>query len=237
MERYTGQLADYPYTIRIQSRYKKGEKPQKKIFCEDIFTFDIETTSFFYDSDLKPFLYHPGEDPDYWCGVYAGALPYIWQFGCNDKYYYGRELQDFRKVLDDIPSDMQCRIFIHNLSWEWNFMDFLTWDHVFAKSPHKPISARCIEYPNIEFRCTLALENRSLENWGKAVGLPKLVGYLDYNQMRTPLYPIEEHPDEMAYAQRDLEVMYLGLKQELKYYNSVWKLKRYFFHFRDIKKK
>ena len=103
-------------------------------------------------------------------------------------------------------------------------MDFLTWDHVFAKSPHKPISARCIEYPNIEFRCTLALENRSLENWGKAVGLPKLVGYLDYNQMRTPLYPIEEHPDEMAYAQRDLEVMYLGLKQELKYYNSVWNL-------------
>ena len=222
MEKYAGQISNYPYTITIKRSWKKGEEGQKCLYCEDILTFDIECTSFFFDTDKKPFLYKPGEDPDYWCGTGVGSLPYIWQFGINNKYYYGRELKDFTKVLDDIPKDLHCRIHVHNLSYEWNHLDFLTWVKVFAKSPHKPITAICAEYPNIEFRCTLALENRSLESWGKSVGLPKLVGSLDYNQMRTPLTPLTD--EEMAYAQRDLEVMYLGLQKELKFYGSIWKL-------------
>lgn len=222
MEPYTNELLNYPFTVRIQTPHKKGESGHKRIFCEDIFTFDIETTSFFYDIDKKPFLYHPGEDPDYWCGVYAGGLPYLWQFGINDRYYYGRDFQDFYRMLEDFPPDMKVRIFVHNLSFEWNWADGLTWDKVFAKSPHKPIKASCKEFPNIEFLCTLSLENMSLADWGETLGIPKLVGFLDYNQMRTPLTPLTE--DELAYGQRDLEVMYAGLKRELETYGSVWKL-------------
>lgn len=221
MQKYTNELTNYPFTVRIQRSHKKGESDQKRIFCEDIFTFDIETTSFFYGDDNKPFLYHTGEDPDYWNELNAGAVPYIWQFGVNDTYYYGREFDDFYRLLDDFPPEMKVRIFIHNLSWEWAFMDRLTWDHVFARTPHKPMKASCKEFPNIEFLCTLTLENMSLADWGNELGIPKLVGSLDYNkELRTPLTSLSQ--EEMAYAERDLEVMYVGLKKELEEYKSVW---------------
>lgn len=222
MEKYAGQVGSYPFTIRVKRSHKKGEYKNVLIQCEDIFTFDIETTSFFYDTERKPFLYEAGKDPEYYCGVYAGALPYVWQFSINDRYYYGRDIKDFEQVLADFPPDMHIIIWVHNLSFEWHFLDFLTWDKVFAKSKHKPIKASCREYPNIEFRCTLSLENKSLAEWGDDLGLPKLVGYLDYNKMRTPLTPLEE--DEWKYAQRDLEVMYLGLKHEIEEYESLWKI-------------
>ena len=223
MEPYvTNYLKNYPYTVTIQRSHKKGESDKKRILCEDIFTFDIETTSFFYDSDKKPFLYEPGNDPDYWCGVKAGAVPYIWQFGINDKYVYGRDIKDFGELLSDLPSNMHIRIFVHNFSFEWHFLDFLTWDHVFAKTPHKPIKASCKEFPNIEFICTLSLENMSLASWGKSLGIPKLTGDLAYNVMRTPLTPLTEK--ELGYCQRDLEVMFIGLNEEIKNYGSVHKL-------------
>ena len=59
MQKYTGDLTNYPFTIRTVTSHKKGESENKRIFCEDIFAFDIETTSFFYDVDKKPFLYSP----------------------------------------------------------------------------------------------------------------------------------------------------------------------------------
>ena len=222
MQRYQKNLLNYPYTITIQRSHKKGESKNRRLLCEDIFTFDIETTSFFYDTDLKPFLYEPGRDPEYWAGVYAGSLPYIWQFGINDKYYYGRDIEDFYKLLDDFPEDLNVRIAVHNFPFEWHHLDRLKWVKLFAKTPHKPITATCEEHPNIQFYCTYSLTNRSLESWGKYLGIPKLVGFLDYNQMRTPLTPLDSKA--MQYAERDLKVMYEGIKDELKIYNSVWKL-------------
>lgn len=222
MEPYTtGLLSNYPFEVTIQCSHKKGEADKKRILCEDIFTFDIETTSFFYEADKKPYLYEVGKDPDYWCGTNAGALPYIWQFGINGRYVYGREIKDFGELLSDFPSKLHIKIFIHNFSFEWHFLDFLHWDKVFAKTPHKPIKASCAEFPNIEFVCTLSLENMSLASWGKSLGFPKLVGDLSYNVMRTPLTELTEK--EMGYCQRDLEVMYVGLQEEKAKYDSVHK--------------
>lgn len=215
-------LLNYPYTITVQRSHKKGQYENKRLLCEDIFTFDIETTSFFFDRDKKPFLYKPGYDPEYWAGIYAGAVPYIWQFGINDTYYYGRDIDDFYKLLNDFPKDLQIRIAVHNLSFEWHFLDKLTWTDVFAKNTHKPIKAKCEEFPNIEFYCTLSLTGRSLASWGEFLHVPKAVGDLDYNQMRTPLTPLTR--TEMGYCKQDLKVMYEGLKDELKIYGSVWKL-------------
>lgn len=220
MDGYAGELLNYPFSIRVVRNHKKGKSDEKKLFCEDIFTLDIETTSFFYDENLKPFLYEEGKDPDYYKQFNAGSLPYMWQFGINDKYYYGREFKDFAKVLADFPPDMRVIIWVHNLPFEWHHTDFLSWDKVFARSAHKPVKASCKEFPNIEFRCTLALENMSLADWGDKLGLPKLKGYLDYNQMRTPLTPLDANA--LKYGQRDLEVMYLGLTKEKEEYGSIW---------------
>ena len=223
MEPYASNLLNYPFTIRIQTSHKKGESGKiQRLLCEDIFTFDIETTSFFYESDKVPFLYKTGYDPDYWSDVYAGGVCYLWQFGVNDRYFYGRTLDEFYALLDDFPPDLHIRIFIHSFQFEWHWLDKLTWDKVFAKTPHNPIKASCKEHPNIEFLCTYALENRSLASWGESLGVPKLMGYLDYNQMRTPLTPLTE--DELKYGERDLEVMYVGLKEELRTYGSVFNL-------------
>ena len=221
MERYEGELLNYPFTVRVQTSHKKGESDKRRIYCEDIFTFDIETTSFFYESDKKPFLYKKGEDPEYWAGVHAGGVCYMWQFGINDKYYYGRDLSDFYKLLDHFPPDMHVRIAVHSFQFEWHWLDQLTWTKVFAKTAHKPITASCAEFPNIQFYCTATLENRSLASWGKDLGVPKFSGMIDYNQMLTPLSDLDE--DHLKYGEQDLRVMYIGIKKELETYGSVWK--------------
>ena len=222
MEQYAKNrpLKNYDYNLRVVKSHHKGEYGKTTSYCEDIFTFDIESTSFFYGDDLKPFLYKPGKTPEYWAAQNAGALPYLWQFGINDTYYYGRELSDFYKALADIPNHIKVRIGIYNFPFEWHFMDGLHWDFIFAKSRHRPIKATCIEFPNIEFYCVYALIDRSLKEWGEILGIKKLE--MDYNKIRTPLTKLSKN--NLAYAQRDLEIMYAGIKEEVEEYGSVWNL-------------
>lgn len=221
MEKYTGQALNYPYTIRKYTPHRKNA--EEKRFCEDILTFDIETTSFFYGDDNKPFLYAPGKDPDYWSEVNAGAIVWIWQFGINNKYYYGRDIKDFKQALDDLPKSVDITIWVHNLAFEWHFLDFLDWTDVFAKNTHKPMKCSCAEFPNITFRCSYFLENISLADWGKNLGLPKRVGDLEYNRLRTPL--TDDITDiELGYCERDLEVIYLGITEELRTYKYINKI-------------
>ena len=222
MEKYeiSRPLKSFDYNKRIVASHHKGESQNKTTYCEDIITFDIETTSFFYGDDLKPKLYKPGKDPDYWTNLNAGAIPYLWQIGINDNYFYGRDISDFYEALADIPAGMKMKIFVHSLSFEWHFLDRLHWDYIFAKSRHRPIKAICQEYPNIEFCCTLAMMDISIEEWGETLGIPKLE--LDYNKLRTPLTRLNKN--NLEYGKRDIEIMYHGLKEEVDFYGSVWNL-------------
>lgn len=222
MEEYAKSKAflNAEYNLRVEHSHKKGDYKNVTSYCEDILTFDIETTSFFYNDNLKPFLYKKGKSPEYWTKQYAGAIPYMWQVGINDRYYYGRDLEDFYKALADIPSDMKCIFWVHNLSFEFAFLEGLHFDYVFARSRHRPIKAISIEFPNIEFRCSYAMIDRSLEEWGEVLGIPKLE--LEYNRLRTPLTRLCKK--NLDYGQRDLEIMYEGIKEELKEYGSVWDL-------------
>lgn len=213
-------LKSFDFNIRKIHSHKKGQYSQTTNYCEDIFVFDIETTSFFYGDDLKPFLYTPGKDPEYWTQQHAGSLPYLWGFGINDTYYYGRELSEFLQVLDDFPNHLKIRIGVHSLPFEWHHLDFLHWDFIFAKSRHRPIKASCIEYPNIEFYCTAEMIGRSLKEWGKTLGIEKLE--LDYNKLRTPLTKLPKKAYD--YQERDLKIMYEGLKDEIAEYGSIWDL-------------
>lgn len=222
MEQYAKSraLKSYSFNIRETHSHKKGKYSEKTAYCEDIFVFDIETTSFFYKDDLKPFLYSPGKPPEYWTNLHAGSLPYLWGFGINDTYYYGRELSEFLQVLSDFPQHMKVRIGIHNLPFEWHHLDFLHWDFIFAKSRHRPIKATCLEYPNIEFFCTYSLIDRSLKEWGEILGVEKLD--LDYNQLRTPKTKLPKKAYD--YQEQDLRIMTAGLKEEVSEYGSVWDL-------------
>lgn len=225
MEIYNGQLKDYKFNIeKTQShRRDKDGNYETHLYCNDIFTFDIETTSSFMLPDGTIIPYTKGMDPEYWNNLEAMALCYIWQFSVNDKVYYGRELRHFTKVLDDLPEGVYCTIFVHNLAYEFQFLlNIVEFKSVFARSPHKPMKAMLKKYPTVEFRCTYMLTRLSLESWGKQLGMPKLVGSLDYDMIRTPFTPLTD--EEMAYCERDCIVVYTGIKKYLETYYRVRKI-------------
>lgn len=225
MEKYNGQLKDYKWNIEKTTSHRRGSDGQYEThkYCNDILTFDIETTSSFMLPDGTIIPYQKGYDAEYWNNLEAMALCYIWQFSVNDKVYYGRELTDFLQVLDDLPDDVYFIIWVHNLAFEFQFLlSILEFKNVFARSAHKPMKVIPAAYPCIEFRCTYILTRLSLESWGKQLKMPKLVGSLDYDIIRTPLTPLTD--EEMAYCERDCIVVYTGIKKYLEKYYRVRKI-------------
>ena len=220
MIEYTNQMQTTDLDIEIhRSHHKKknGKSPITK-YCNSIMTFDIEVSSAWLEHG-KVIPYRKGESADYWNNLQPLALCYIWQFSCDGVVYYGRELRDFLKVLDDLPHDVEIIIWVHNLSYEFHFLtNILTWDSVFARSSHKPIKAKSKEYPNIEFRCTYMLTRLSLATWGEQLGVAKMVGDLDYDKLRTPLTKLTDK--ELKYCEMDCLVVEAGIKSYLKKYKK-----------------
>lgn len=229
MEKYKNQLKNFKFNYKI--RTKRGQKIKKNL---DIITFDIEVTSAWELPNGILTAYEAGHSAEYWNELNKYALPYIWQCSINDQVFYGHELQSFKILLDDLPKDQQFIIFVHNLAYEFEFLlNILEPLKVFARSPHKPIKCTFKEYPNIEWHCTYMLTNLSLENWGNQLGLPKLVGELEYNYMRTPFIydPDTEHITgtplfdyELSYCERDCIVVYHGILDHLNTYRDIWDL-------------
>lgn len=220
MIEYTNQMQTTDLDIEIhRSHHKKknGKSPITK-YCNSIMTFDIEVSSAWLENG-KVIPYRKGKSEKYWNKLQPLALCYIWQFSCDGVVYYGRELRDFLKVLDDLPHDVEIIIWVHNLSYEFHFLtNILTWSSVFARSSHKPIKAKSEEYPNIEFRCTYMLTRLSLETWGEQLGVAKMVGDLDYNKLRTPLTKLTDK--ELKYCEMDCLVVEAGIKSYLKKYKK-----------------
>lgn len=224
MINYNHQLQEYNFKIETIKNHHKGAdgKYKTKKYCNNIFTFDIECTSAWLEDDAV-IGYRTGEPTEYWNNLQPLALCYLWQFSVDGTVYYGRELKDFKKVLDDLPEGVKLYIWIHNLSYEFMFLsNILSWNKVFARSPHKPMKAACEEYPDIEFRCSYMLTRLSLESWGKQLGVYKAVGLLDYDKIRTPLTPLT--PDELLYAEQDCLVVDAGIRYYLKKYKKQRKI-------------
>ena len=199
---------------------RKSDKYKKKV-CNDIFTFDIEVTSAWLE-DGQIIGYRKGMPEEYWNSLEPVSLCYIWMFGINDFIIYGRELEEFYKLLSELP-EMQCVIYIHNLAYEFHFLsNIMQWKSVFAKLPHKPMKCVPADFPLIEFRCSYMLENLSLENWGKEIGVSKKVGDLDYLQVRTPLTKLSKK--EKDYCEYDIKVLYTGIRKEVERYGSLYNI-------------
>lgn len=229
MELYTNQLLTTKLNIKRSSgsvRQADGTRKYKQAAkkCYDIFTFDLENTNAWVLPDGTVTGYVKGKSAEYWNSLTPVALVYIWQFSINDKVYYGRDLVDFLHVLDHMPKETHCIVWIHNLSHEMSFLlNILTVKDVFARGTHSPIKLTFEEYPDIEFRCTYALTNLSLADWGKQIGCEKLVGLLDYDgALRTPKSVLSE--DEMRYSEMDCIVVYNGILNELKTYKTIFKI-------------
>ena len=183
-----------------------------------IYTLDIETTSYFIDQNGK---IHPPADytPEDAAGI--GACLYIWQFGVNDRVYYGRtkaELVEFMHTLFD-GSDAMSVIWIHNLPFEFEFLqEDLRFYNVFARKKHAAMRCESQIFPNVEFRCSLALSNSSLAGLtgNFNLSIKKAEGDLDYNLMRTPVTPLTT--EELYYCEMDCLVLYEYIKHEKEQY-------------------
>lgn len=219
MERYVDQMKNVIYDVETKRSYSKKNGEKRTKYCNDILTFDIEVTSAWIDNG-KVIGYEKGKGAEYWNSLEHLSLCYIWQFSFNDKVYYGRELTDFEQVLKDLPTDCEIVIWVHNLSYEFHFLNnFLKWKNVFAKTPHKPMKCVPKEYPNIEFRCSYMLTRLSLESWGKQIGYHKATGFLDYETIRTPLTELTEK--EMKYCEDDCLVVFHGIEVYRNRYGSI----------------
>ena len=191
----------------------RSGKYRNRMVCENIFTFDTETTSDFLDEYNRPFIFDY-DNPEKAQKSRKHSLVYLWQFGIDDNRYIGRTLDEFEYLLYELkqycPFTKIC--YIHNLSFDFNFLqNILRFDDVFARKSRHPMSAKCKQY-NVEFKCSYVLMALSLETWATSLNLPvrKQIGLLDYNKcLRTPLTPLSD--DELKYAIADLDVMYHGL--------------------------
>lgn len=139
------------------------------------------------------------------------ASVYVWTCIVFDTYvYYGRTVQDFVNFLDRVKkayglSDKKRAIcYVHNLAYDSHF--FLPWievDDMFAIDNHSPLSF--LAQNAFEFKCSLALSNKSLDKIGKEVGVGKVKGF-DYTKLRHHATPLTD--EEWKYCMFDVIVLY-----------------------------
>ena len=207
--------------------YKILEVGKRKKYDNNIYTFDIETTSFIVlDGKIYNNTYYEslGEKEQKRCEKRTNM--YIWQFGINDNVYYGRtwsEFKEFIKMIDDYCTIKKI-IFVHNLSFEFQYlMRVFNIESVFARKSHKVMKCE-LENFNIEFRCSLFMSNQRLESLPETYNLPvkKLVENLDYNLLRHSKTKLSD--EELSYCENDCLVLYYYIKYMRDLYEQVNKI-------------
>lgn len=199
-------------------------KGKRKFYDTNIYTFDIETSSYYIlNGKVYPAIkYDELGDKEKQRAIKRSHM-YIWMFSINDIVYYGRtwnELKLFLKRLDDHIGDTKY-VFIHNLAFEFQYLKSnFHFDEVSARKSHKVISAIMRDY-NIILKCSYMMSNVALKYLPKMFSLPveKKVGDLDYSLIRNPNTPMSEK--ELGYCEYDCLVLYHYILKELEVYEDV----------------
>ena len=204
--------------------HEKDISGKKNKFDKNIYSFDIETTSYFILNGKQfPAIEYDNLSKEEKEDSIPMACMYIWMFSINEQVYYGRtwdELYLFWEKVDLAVPERKI-VFVHNLSFEFQFLRtrFNFHDVMARKSRHV---MRCyLNEFNFEFRCSLYMSNVSLEKLPKLFNLPieKKTGFLDYSKIRHSGTPLDEK--ELEYCENDCLVIYHYILEELKSYKNV----------------
>src|SRR5574344_2513769 len=133
------------------------------VFSDNIYTFDIETTSLFY-KDGEYLLYDLTKSTDFYKDYEKIGFMYIWTFSINEHVVFGRSWDEFIEFLTALKNNMMGTliIFVHNLGWEFQFMRNAIHEfEIFARQERHPMYARSKSF-HAEFRCSLIITNASL---------------------------------------------------------------------------
>lgn len=170
---------------------RKGNPAGKKRHYIGITTaFDIETTLL---EDIEQ------------------SVMYIWQWQFGEDYtVIGRTWDEFldlqKRVRNSIPADHWLVIYVHNLSYEFQFLKGIyqfTPDDIFAVSSRKLI--KCDMWGCFEFRCSYKLTNMSLKQFTTRMKVEhtKLSGEeYDYSVKRYPWTELTD--EELEYCVNDV---------------------------------
>ncbi len=199
---------------------------KKKMFDKNIYTFDIETTSYIIlnGKQMKAIEYLNLTKKEQEECIFMSCM-YIWMFSINDKVYYGRTWQDLYDFFEKIEiftysKNVTKIVYVHNLSFEFQFLrNIFNFKNVLARKSHKVMKCEIEEF-NFEFRCTLMMSSVKLEKLPKIYKLPveKLVGNMDYSKIRHSNTKLTEK--ELKYCENDCLVVYEYIKKELETYKT-----------------
>lgn len=213
------------YWTEYTGHTKKLEGKRKdKIFDNNIYTFDIETSSYIkLNGKILPAIEYDNMSDNDKDNCQKMCCMYIWQFSINEQVYYGRTWDEFLMFLNKLNECVPEKkyVFVHNLSFEFTFIDrIIKMTKVMARKSHKVMTCFFEDY-NIEFRCSYFMSNVALKYLPDMYKLPveKMVGDLDYNLIRTPATKLTEK--ELGYCKNDCLVVYEYIKFELNEYETV----------------
>lgn len=209
----------------------RGHMPQtigkRKVFDNNIYTFDIETTSYIVlDGIVYPAIKYKDLTVEERNRCTLGSCMYIWQMSINETVYYGRYWYQLEEFLDMIEMRVPERkiIFIHNASFEFQYLKSeFKFKDVMARNVHKVMKAFFVDY-NFEIRCSYLMSNSSLAQLPRLFNLPveKKISDLDYTKLRTSDTPLTD--TELGYCECDCLVVYEYIKYELQTYPNVDKI-------------
>ena len=144
---------------------------------------------------------------------YRQSVLYHWQFQIRSTTITGRTWEEFRLFYDklnkEIPDDVYLVVFVHNLSYEFQYLkSIIPVDDLFAMDKRKILYFRS---GKLEFRCSYLLTNMSLSRFTSSMKVKdkKLSGF-DYRKQRFPWTAMSE--EEIHYCINDVR----GLQQAIK---------------------
>ena len=178
-------------------------------------------------NDVKVFMGRTWDEFDDFLHLLTGEIRRQSVYGvkCNDRFF---ETAHARKLKHNVD----IKIFVHNLGFEFaalrnlynkEFAGTARSEHVFARQSRKPMKAHFnINKVKVEWRDSLVLVQKSLDNWCKDENLPVKKIEVDkdfYLEIRTPYTELTQL--EIDYAQNDVISMIYGLKKYRDKYGSL----------------
>jgi len=194
----------------INCKQVQSKKKSPKYYDISV-SFDTETTSTYVHGKKFGFMY-------------------IWQFGINGYYFYGRTWSSFINLCKKLQKFGKLNkkhrliIFVHNFSYEFQFIrKYFTWLSVFSTDKRYPVKA--LTSYGIEFRDSLILSGYKLETLANNLTkhkIPKLVGDLDYRKIRTKDTTMSKR--ELGYCLNDVRVLVAYIDEQREQYGDISKI-------------
>ena len=193
---------EWLYEVPLVKRKQGNQKTRKRVKYKDIITaFDIETTRLI---DIEQ------------------SVMYVWQWQFGDDYtVVGRtweQFATFQRKISKILDDSVLVVFVHNLSYEFQFLRGIyqfSPDEVFAIKSRKVL--KCNMHGCFEFRCSYIHSNMNLDTYTKKMGVKhkKLTGTFDYEKIRYSWTELSN--EELAYCVHDVQGLVEAIKIEMEH--------------------